>query len=290
MELTHNNRIGKVNYYVRANMAYTRSKLLYVERARDRSSYSNWRSNPNDRYNDIWWGLETAGRFQSIEEINNFTDYPVGNALPGDYKFVDWNEDGEINGLDEHPIGYGTGSDGRYEIPRINYGITLGADYRGFDINMLFQGAAMTNVRYIEVLAEAGWGVNGGNALEMFTDRWRTENLTDNPFSPDTRWIPGYYRYTGNNVESNTDIAIQNGSYIRLKNIEIGYTLPKSICQKLKCNDLRIFMNGYNLLTITGVKYLDPEHPGSSGGDGGGYYGYLYPLVKTVNIGANLKF
>jgi TonB-linked SusC/RagA family outer membrane protein len=291
MELTHNNRIGKVNYFVRANMSYTRSKNLYVERARDLSSYNNWRSNPNDRYNDIWWGLETLGRFTSYEEIANFTDYRIGNGtVPGDYIYMDWNEDGEITDLDMHPIGYGMGSGGRYEIPRINYGITIGLDYSGFDINMLIQGAALTNVAYIEQLNEAGWGANRANAVEMFVDRWRPENLDDDPYDPSTKWIPGYYLHVGNNVNSNSDIAIQNGSYIRLKSIELGYSLPSKLCSNLYIKDLRFFVNGYNLLTATGVKYLDPEHPGSSGSDGGGYYGYLYPLVKTVNIGFNLKF
>ena len=291
MELTHNNRIGKLNYFVRANMGYTRSKNLYVERADDLNSYRNWRNNPKDRYNDIWWGMETAGRFQSYEEIASFTDYPISETTtPGDYIFLDWNGDGQISDLDEHPIGYGMGSGGRYEVPRINYGITIGLDYMGFDLNLLFQGAALTNMLYIEQLATAAWGANEANAVEMFTDRWRPENLTDDPYSPDTKWIPGYFRYTGNNIPPNADKAIQNGAYIRLKNIEIGYTLPRSLCSKFNCNELRFFANGYNLLTKTGIKYLDPEHPGSPGGDGGGYYGYLYPLVKTINIGVNLKF
>jgi hypothetical protein len=76
---------------------------------------------------------------------------------------------------------------------------------------------------------------------------------------------------------------MQSGSYVRLKNIELGYTLPKQLLNKVKIQKARLFVNGYNLLTLTGVKGIDPEHPGDSNG-------YMYPLNQTVNFGAEITF
>lgn len=276
LALTHRNRINDFTYYVSGNMSYTRTQNRYQERSESGNSYRNWRDNPTDRYNDIWWGYGYLGQFQSYQDAYKAAiQDEKGNSIyrPGDYQYEDWNGDGVIDSLDEHPIA-------TKEYPKINFGVSLGAEYKGFDLMLLFQGAAMSNVKYPEQLEQPlYWGRNG---LEMFMDRW---HLSD-PNDPNSAWIPGYYPSTNKGENTNykdSERSVQNASYVRLKTIEFGYTLPKSLLSKMGVRNLRIYFSGYNLLTFTGIKYLDPEHSSDT-------YGYLYPLTKTYNFGLNLSF
>ena len=113
-------------------------------------------------------------------------------------------------------------------------------------------------------------------------DHDNSQDRTD-PYDPATKWISGHYAYTGSLPNRNSEFNMQNAAYLRLKTIEVGYSLPKSWLTKIGVQGLRVYLSGYNLFTITGLKYCDPEFPS-------GNYGYNYPLNKTVTIGANLKF
>lgn len=274
IELSHRNSISEFNYSISGNMSYTRSKWLHYDRAESGNSYENWRNNPNGRYNNIWWGYGAAGQYQSFNDILNSAVYTGRGTLPGDYIYQDWNGDGVIDSWDTHPIGT-TG------IPQIYYGFTVTGEYKGFDLNLLFQGAAMIKVAYTEALREPLlWG---GNGLEQFMDRWHPADVDADPYDPNTKWIPGKYAYTGSVSETDSEHNIHDASYLRLKSIELGYTLPKVLLSKVGLQKARVYVNGYNLLTFTKLKYVDPEHPSDS-------YGYVYPLNKTINFGLNVTF
>ena len=192
---------------------------------------------------------------------------------PGDYAYEDWNNDGVIDDNDIHPIAT-TG------YPKINFGFTIGGEWRGFDVTMVFQGAAMSNVKYPEQLERPlYWDRNG---LAMFMDRWHLSDMND----PDSEWIPGYYPSTNSGETTNyrdSERSVQNANYLRLKSLEVGYSIPKKILSKAGLERARIYFSGYNMITFTKLKYLDPEHPSDT-------WGYLYPLTKTYNIGINLTF
>jgi hypothetical protein len=194
-------------------------------------------------------------------------------TLVGDYKYQDWNGDGQIDGNDVHPVAY-TGA------PMVTYGLTVGGSYKGFDFNMLWQGAADVDVSYFEQLNTPLWG--GGSALSQFLDRYHPANPTADPYAPSTVWVPGHFAYTGSVPDQNSMFNIQSASYIRLKSAEFGYSIPSNFAKNIGIKGARLFVNGYNLLTITKLKYLDPEHPSST-------YGYLYPLDKTISVGVNVK-
>lgn len=278
--LTHNNKIGRLNYFISGNIGYTRTRNMKVVRAAAGNSYQNWLNNTNDRWNDIWWGMGDAARYQSYDDISTRDVFVQRGNLPGDYAYLDWNGDGAIGALDQHPIAY-TGD------PRINFGLTLGANFEGFDLNMLFQGAAMANVSYIEQLMQPLWG--GGSALEQFLSRWHPSDPTVDPYDPNTKWIPGEYAAMGGvdhpqglpNI--NSLFNMHDGSYVRLKTVELGYTLPEALTNKVGIKSTRIYLNAYNILTLSSIKFVDPEHPSST-------YGYVYPLNKTFNVGLNIKF
>lgn len=273
-ELRHQNRIGGLRYNVSGNFAITRTERLYVERANSGNSYDNWRNNRTDRYNDIWFGYGDAGRYTSYEEIANSNIFTNIATLPGDYIYEDWNEDGIIDGNDKYPIA-------TTSYPLLNFGINIGAQYKNFDLTMLFQGASMYYIGMGEQLSRPlMWD---GNALDYFMDRWRPVDPKSDPYDPSNEWISGDYAYGAFTPEDDSEFRMQEGSYVRLKNIELGYTIPNQILNKVNIGKARLFVNGYNLLTFTGVKGIDPEKPEDQ-------YGYMYPLNQTLNFGAEITF
>ncbi len=282
--LGHRNKIGDVGYNILGNLSLTRTKNKYVECGEMGSAYDNWRNNTNNRYNDIWFGLGYEGQYQSYDQIANSDLYASRSTLPGDYIYEDWNDDGVIDELDYHPIATTTNptsDESKQNYPLMNFGLTTSFDYKGFDLNLLFQGGAMSYVAYGDMLLmPLLWD---GNALETFMDRWHPTDPKADPYDPNTQWESGYWAYTGSYPEENSMRAIQNGAYVRLKSAELGYSLPKAWMDKAGLQRVRIFVNGYNLLTFTNVKGVDPEHPSEN-------YSCMYPQSRTVNIGGTITF
>jgi TonB-linked SusC/RagA family outer membrane protein len=274
VEINHRNRIGKFGYTLKGIFSYTRTRWTYREQSAAGSSYDLWRGKETGRYNNIRWGYGANGQFQSYNDIINSPVAVGSGTVVGDYAYEDWNGDGIINGNDQHPIAY-TG------IPLVNFGLTIGLDYKGFDANFLLQGSTKANVSYIEQLREPQWG--GGSGLAQFMDRWHPADPTANPYSPNTVWVPGHFAYTGVQPDVNSTFNVQDATYLRLKSAEIGYTFPAKMISKIGIKGARIFVNGYNLFTISDIKYVDPEHPED-------LYGYIYPLNKTYSVGLNVKF
>jgi hypothetical protein len=293
--LTHRSKIGELNYNVSGNISYARNSKLHVERAMDTNSRNNWLNNPNNRYTNIWWGYGANGRFQSYSDIYNYNvDQGGGNqgVLPGDYKYVDWNNDGYIDGNDTHPIG-GTNTNngntngntdnagGQPELPLVNFGLSLGAEYKGFDLNVLFQGATEKWIAYGGQL-NTPFPWPNSSALSDWLDRWHPVDPFADPYNPNTNWVSGYYAYA-QGLNTGSEFGIEDASYLRLKSLELGYTLPQSITKKVGIQKLRMYLNGYNLFTITGLRIVDPEHPSDQSS-------YAYPLSKTYNVGLNITF
>lgn len=278
----HRNKIGEVSYDVKANFSITRNYDRYVERAPSSNMYDNWRNNKNDRYKNMEWGKKVIGQFTSYEDIFNS---PIqdnnGNKslMPGDLKFQDLNNDGIIDGNDDQPIGHGN-------VPSMYYGCNISADWKGIDLNLFLQGAAGHEVFLGGNLMSPFIQQGLGNGIEVWTDRWHRED----PEDPGSAWIPGYMPalrpagYSANGT--NNTFTMHKARYIRLKSIELGYSLPKQWLGKAGIENVRIYVNSLNLLTFTGregmMKYMDPENKDSML--------RYYPLMKTFNLGVNLTF
>ncbi len=282
-----NTSIGKITYDITGNVGITRTKNVYVERAESTDQYGNWLSNTSNRYNDIWWGYGTEGLFQNYDEIYSYAILDgSGNSYikPGDYKLEDWNEDGVIDSWDIHPIASGRNAQ---NTPRIFFGSTFSAQFKGFDLTAVFQGGALMTVKYSDFLSNPFYfDMNGA---DIFYDRWHMEDPTADPKDPNTVWVSGTYPTIsqsspamGLNFSTNS-MTVKRADYVRLKSIELGYTLPKSITDKVGLQGVRIYGTAYNLFTLTKLKYLDPEHP-SSNND------LLYPLMRTINFGGSINF
>tara|TARA_R110002049_G_scaffold28018_5_gene96660 strand:+ start:2027 stop:5557 length:3531 start_codon:yes stop_codon:yes gene_type:complete len=276
LELSHRNQIGDFYYGAKGLFSLTRVERLYVERGPIGSSWSNWQNNQNNRLQGVHRGLQGDGQFQSWEEIWSSPVYIGRGTIIGDYKYEDWNGDGEINGNDVHPIRYN-------QTPWINYSLIFDATFKNFDLNFLLQGSAMSSLVYGEQLRIPMWGSGESGAMEQFMDRWHPTDPNADPYDPNTTWESGRFAYTGTLPDENSTFNTENSAYVRLKSIELGYTLPSNWTNKIGIKKLRIYANAYNLLTITRVNYVDPEHPADT-------YGYLYPLNKTVSTGLNVQF
>ena len=277
LELSHRNRVGEFSYELKGIVTVTRQKyLVSVQKGNYGNSYDRWRNdNLNNRYQGVQFGYEGAGRYENWNDIWTYPIYKENSTLPGDYKYVDWNGDGEISDLDKHPYAFD-------QTPWMNYSLDFRCSWRGLDFSMLLQGTALGSMQYKEPLYNI-WGQNGGGTLTQYLDRWHPANGETDIYNPNIQWISGYYGYTGHYPDMDSDFNRVSTAFLRLKSVEIGYTLPKFKSPTMKDFSLRIYFNAYNPFTITGVKFVDPEHSDDE-------LGRLYPLNKTYTLGLNLSF
>ncbi|MGX5816911.1 SusC/RagA family TonB-linked outer membrane protein [Chitinophaga lutea] len=291
----HNNTAGDFRYGISANFTYARIQYLHVEQTPFTNSYNRWRNGLTGRYNDVVWGYTYAGQFLTAEEI---AKYPIQNGgqanvreLPGDFKFVDINNDGVIDGRDELPLfnganGTNDNQNPSGKNPKVNYGLSMNASYKGFDVNLLFQGAAFYSVRFSEVYAEVM--AFRGNTPAYFFDRWHKAD----PYDPNSEWIPGKWpasRFNGDVGRMYTESSVwrKDASYLRLKSAELGYTVAPRLYRSAGIQRIRVYVSGFNLFTIADsfVKPFDPERL-----EGLFNAGFNYPLMQSYNFGLNVNF
>ena len=288
----HRAKIGRdFSYGITANFTYSRTKRLHVESAGFSSSWDNWRNNNGNRYTGRMGIYEWEGRFSSLEEYETAPLYggTAGNSkmLPGSYKLVDLNGDGIINTSDYTFNHWTFGS----VNPPMQYGLTFDFSFKSIDLSTVFQGASGYSINYRN---NDIWGYGRYPTLhEKFMDRWHPANPNDDPFNPATQWVEGFYPALRNYNYTNTQEAAlinvwrPDATYLRLKSIELGYSLPNNVASKIGLDSGRIFINGYNLLTFCNklLKNADPERQEADWDAN-----LAYPLMKSYNIGFNLNF
>ncbi len=194
--IAYNGKIGQLNFTFGGNLSYTRSKSLFVDNRTFLNSIDRYRNSQTQRFTDVGWGYICIGQFTSQDQINNYKVDVDGQGnktlLPGDLIYKDINGDGKINDLDQRPIGNAYGAQ-----PTINFGFTIGANYKGFDFHADFSGAA--GYTWYQNWEQRWAFQNNGNLNAIFTDRWHRANIYD----VNSAWIPGKYppnRYNpGNN-------------------------------------------------------------------------------------------
>jgi TonB-linked SusC/RagA family outer membrane protein len=246
------------------------------------NSWERYRGGYEDRWADVGWGYHVIGQFQSEQEI---ADYKVDNdgqgnrnQLPGDYIYEDANGDGVINGYDERPIGYIQGGQ-----PLVTYALNTSFGYKGFTLNVDLVGAGMqTFQRASELLVP--FQNNGTSPNYIFEDRWHHED----PYNVDSPWVPGKYpairRNGGGNNFRNNDYMIRTVRYLRLRNIELGYNLPKAWLSKVSLQGVRVYVNATNLVTFSTLKDINVDPEVASGN------GLQYPVQRLINTGFSVNF
>jgi hypothetical protein len=272
-----------LHYSVGGNFTFARMYDWYRYNEQFNHSWNEYRNSITERYAYLNWGYRVIGQFQNWEEI---AKYPVdidgqGNRSmrPGDFIYADLNGDNRINGYDQRPIGYREG-----ETPYLNFALNLAVEWKGIDIIADFTGAAFASFSQNQALREPLF--DGGNSPQYMLDNaWRLSDPTD----PNSTLIPGKYPMVidGNRTHSNywhNDFWLVNVNYLKLKNLEIGYTLPQKWTKKAGMDKVRFYSLMQNLFSIDnlGEIEIDPELVGNSG--------VHYPTLQTINFGVNITF
>ncbi|MCI1779988.1 MAG: TonB-dependent receptor [Bacteroidales bacterium] len=275
--------IGDVKMQFNANASYLRNKLLNLGNESGFSNYDNLQNvgtisrGQNGNPWPFFYGKKTAGIFQTEDEIKSyvFTDPETGktkmiqpNAVPGDVKFLDINNDGQITDDDRTKIGKG--------IPDWTFGFSLNAEWKNLDLIMMWQGCVGNDV----FDATRRIDISKANLPQYMLDRW-TGKGTSNKY-------PRFVSSDDNGNWLSSDLYIKDGSYLRLKNLQIGFTLPKKWTSKILISNLRLYVQAENLLTLTRYEGFDPEM--SSGGTSLGIDRGVYPQSRTYTMGLNLTF
>jgi TonB-linked SusC/RagA family outer membrane protein len=267
VELKWRNKIGEANYYLTTNMSFARNKILYIDEIPKNQPwlYQTGKS-VGTRFGYVFDGFYTQ------EDMTHLSDFPdaLYNPKPGDVKYKDLDKNGIINSDDQQAIGYP-------DWPEYIFGISGGADFKGFDISMLWNGA--TNVsRDLNDTWRQPFGGTGDRNCALY--------LVQEAYTPETATTAKLPRLTANGLSNNTknsELWLRDASYLRLKNMEIGYSFNAALLKRLGISKIRIYANGYDLLTLSKLKIIDPELKTDN-------FHTDYPLIKIVNLGLNVIF
>jgi len=296
--VSHKNKIGDFEYGISANLTYSRKFLIHTERKPYSSSMEEWKDAwGNNRILGREWIYERGDQYTNITEFQTAPLYggTLGNSkcTPGSYKITDVNGDGVINANDQMPVAWAGQYQGYATNPPLQYGLNMNSSWKGFDFNILFQGSSLFTVT---VAPNDVWGYGRYPTIfDKFLDRWHTSDPKADPFDPATEWEIGKFPAlkTSVNASNTGDALVTNlwrydATYLRIKSLELGYTLPASITRKVKIDNVRVFLNCFNLYTFCAskdAKGLDPER------EEGSYTADLtYPLLRSFNFGFNINF
>ncbi|MEG1543311.1 MAG: SusC/RagA family TonB-linked outer membrane protein, partial [Tannerellaceae bacterium] len=256
MELltSYNDGKGDFSWGIDVNASFSKNQVLEMGES-DKWIEGNNVTYLNNQY-QLPYGYESEGLFQNVDEIKEHAKQ--GNVLPGNIKFKDQNKDNIIDGKDRVIL--------NEKIP-INYGVNFHLGYKNIDFSMNMYGKLNTK-RYIS--GYEGWAFYlSQNARPMHMDAWS-----------ETNHGASYPRLTLTNTSNDTqynDYWLRKADYLKIQNIQIGYSIPKTMLEKINIKYLRVYLSGQNLATISGYDGFDPE---------GGWY----PLSRTFSLGLNLQF
>ncbi len=281
LELSWKSSVNDFNYGITANASYLKNELIKLGNATGEAVYesnstSGLGSFIKGKNGEVWpyfYGYKTAGIFQNWDEVNAYTNADgkllQPNAQPGDVRFIDENGDGVIDDNDKTKIGKG--------MPDWTFGLSFNAEWKGIDFSLFLQGATGNDIFDLSTRGD----IPAMNRPSEYLKRWHGEGTSNS--------IP---RMTTANPNSNwrsSDLFIKNGSYLRVKTMQLGYTLPKYWTKKAFIERLRIYVSAENLLTFTSYDGFDPEIATGDynriGVDRG-----IYPQARTISIGANVSF
>ena len=265
-ELKWRDGIKNFNYYFTANMSFARNKVIYKDEV---PKNEPWLYETGQRINQPF-GYVFEG-FWTQEQAASYQEYPDQSYVPkaGDVRYKDLNNDGVINTDDKRPIGFP-------DYPEYIASIQSGFDFKGFDISMLWTG--VTNVsRSLNFAFGDNWSMAFGELGDRGLIKWQA----DNHWTPETAETAITPRITFTGRINNTlvsDLWTRDASYIRLKNLELGYSIQPTVLKRFGISTLRFYVNGYNLLLFDKMKFMDPESSRN------------YPIIRIMNFGLNLNF
>jgi len=278
VEFGYRERFGDVNFSANGNLAYLKNEVTYVASDKDfitgdasfQSMGAVTRTQVGLPYN-AFYGFKTNGIFQNASEINSYKSATGSviqpNARPGDFRWIDIDGNGTITDNDKTYLGT--------NIPKLTFGLTLNADYKGFDIMVFGQGA--TGNKIFQGLRRLD--ISNSNYQTKALGRWTGEGTSND-----------YPRLTSNDANGNfgkmSDFYLENGDYLRLKVVQLGYTVRNSLLSKAGISSLRVYLTAENLVTLTNYTGYDPEIGGGVFGIDKGYY----PQARSFLGGIQIQF
>ncbi len=273
-DFTFRDKIGKLKYWVKGNFTYAHNVIEFQDEVTKLYPYQQRTGQRLGQF----FGLQADGLYQTWDEVND-PNRPVSawnnnKIQPGDIRYVDINKDGKINVDDEVPIGFSN-------FPEKVFGFSFGGSLRGFDFSVLLQGATNVSVPYNRRQIR-GFAENTG-AVDYLVESWSQERVDQG--------LPIKFPHLsiGDVVQQHnyrqSSYFVVDGSYLRIKNAEIGYSLDPKKLAKRKIGSLRFYANANNLFTWSKLfPGIDPESdPGATNEE-------PYPITRTVNIGAKIQF
>ena len=267
-------RINEVHYYIGANLSYAKNKIVFVDEIKYPYDWMQTEGKPvGQQFGYVFDGYfseEDVANYENLKgKEGGIPDQGTGYIpLAGDVKYKDLNGDGRIDEKDVRDIGYP-------KYPLYTAGVNMGFSWKGFDFSMTWSGAFKTS-RFLSSMYRVPFGTSNNYSLMqyMIDDAWTPEK-GNSAKAPAISFRNKSHNYL------DSDLWLRDASYVRLKNIEIGYSFPADLMKKAHIGSLRIFMSGYNLLTFDNFKVSDPESDPA---------GTAYPLIKVVNVGLKVGF
>lgn len=270
----HDNRIGDVKYYVTGNFSFARNHYSKIDEAENAYDFELKTGRPMYFIS----GYLSDGLARTDADLAGLPTWNTSHKWQlGDIMLRDLNGDGDVTSADQAILS-------KYsKHPEITYGFSFGGEWKGFDLNVFFQGVANRSI----MPEYRSWKWTEQSVLDIWSDAYSNKSFApNNPYMTDN--LDGKYPRVGGTGSSAANNAkssfwLLNGNYLRLKNVEIGYTFPKAWMSKAGINSLRAYVSGTNLFVIDHVGVYDPEN--SSNWDA-----YQYPLMKSYNVGLSLTF
>jgi TonB-linked SusC/RagA family outer membrane protein len=280
-------KVGDLSLNLGANASYLQNKLIKLGNASGEAIYENagasglgsYVKGMNGEVYPFFYGFKTNGIIQNQKQADEYNAKYNEKAQPGDVIFVDIAgatdangnaiPDGKITDADKTKIGKG--------MPDWTFGFSLAADWKGFDMNMFWQGSYGNDIYDFSQRGD----INAMNRPSWILDRWIGEGTSNR--------IPRMTAVNTNRNWRSSDLYIKDGSFMRLKKLQVGYTLPSSLSNKVSIQKLRIYISGENLLTLTKYDGFEPEIA-SGGYTTIGIDRGIYPQARTISLGANITF
>ncbi|MBQ7195078.1 MAG: TonB-dependent receptor [Bacteroidales bacterium] len=264
LEANYADKIGDFRYNFGGNISYAHNTIIKNGEADQPYDYMYSKGHSIGQFS----GYHVLGFFESYEDIAaSPTQFGLSTYMPGDVKYADINGDGVVDDNDQAKIGFSN-------VPELTFAWNFGFNWKGIDFSILFQGATRSTIR---IYGDLGYDNIWGNYYSEHRNRWTPETAA-------TATYPRLYRKSMETLSNYfaSDFWLYDGSYLRLKNVQIGYTFPKKVSNKLRINNLRVYANGYNLMTWDHVGKVDPESPNTNG--------YFYPQQIIYNCGLSFNF
>lgn len=264
--VTWNGKANSFGYFISGNASILKSKVIYADEVYRKYDYQKRTGLPVGQV----FGYEADGFFQSQADINASARVDGYTPVPGDIKYKDLNGDGIIDQFDAKAIGT--------QKPMIYYGLTAGFNIKGFDLSVSLQGVANRDIVIGSGANTVADGLvyefqDGGNsqAFEQNLNRWTPSNAANATY-------PRLSIGSNTNNQRASSFWVRSVAYLRLQNVDLGYTLPSEWTNKIKLRGVRVFANGFNLYSFDKLNYSDPEG-----------YNSIFPIRRTFNVGVNVK-